>query len=142
MLGFDLSKHRLDIAVLREKQAGQVENTSKGINELVQWMQELQPELTVVEAPGGYHRSIVDTLFHTVAAHWVGRFLPFAIYSQTDSPQECRSNEKYHETKLFSSQRDHQGLHIQLAANSAQAKWLLEWNFRAAMRPLSWQKKH
>ena len=42
----------------------------------------------------------------------VGRFLPFAIYSQTDSPQECQSNEKYHETKLFSCQRDHQGLHI------------------------------
>jgi hypothetical protein len=27
-----------------------------------------------------------------------GRFLPFAIYSQTDSPQECQSNEKYYET--------------------------------------------
>jgi hypothetical protein len=40
------------------------------------------------------------------------RFLPFAIYSQTDSPQEFQSNEKYHETKLFSCHRDHQGLHI------------------------------
>ena len=36
----------------------------------------------------------------------VGRFLPFAIYSQTDSPQECPSNEKYHETKsLFLPER-------------------------------------
>ena len=58
----------------------------------------------------------------------VGGFLPFAIYSQTDSPQECQSNEKYHDTKLFSSQRDHQGLHIRLAANSAQAKWLLNFH--------------
>jgi hypothetical protein len=31
-------------------------------------------------------------------ARCVGRFLPFAIYSQTDSPQECQSNEKYYET--------------------------------------------
>jgi hypothetical protein len=49
---------------------------------------------------------------HLSTARCVGRFLPFAIYSQTDSPQECQSNEKYHETKLFSCQRDHQGLHI------------------------------
>jgi hypothetical protein len=41
-----------------------------------------------------------------------GRFLPFAIYSQTDSPQECQSNENYHETKLFACQRDPPGLHI------------------------------
>jgi hypothetical protein len=38
--------------------------------------------------------------------------MKIAIYSQTDSPQECQSNEKYHETKLFSCQSDHQGLHI------------------------------
>src|SRR5258706_7880729 len=44
---------------------------------------------------------------HLSTARCVGRFLPFAIYSQTDSPQECQSNEKYHETKLFSCQRDH-----------------------------------
>src|SRR5687768_17174616 len=49
---------------------------------------------------------------HLSTAGCVGRFLPFAIYSQTDSPQECQSNEKYHETKLFSCRRDHQGLHI------------------------------
>src|SRR6266498_1718861 len=55
-----------------------------------------------------------------------GRFLPFAIYSQTDSPQECQSNEKYHETKLFSCQRDHQGLHSRHEyPHPPQAKWLL-----------------
>jgi len=111
----------------------------------------------------------------------VGRFLPFAIYSQTDSPQECQSNEKYHETKLFSCQIDHQGLHIrheyprpfrpprleperkgrfqvffggnfcyqfyfvmkmENLINTLQAKWLLRWNFHAAMPPLPWLKKH
>jgi len=63
-VGIDVSKARLDIAVLGEKQAWQVENTCKGIDELVQWMQELHPELIVVEATGGYQRSVVDALFH------------------------------------------------------------------------------
>ena len=62
-VGIDVSKDRLDIAVLGEKQAWQVENTTKGINELLQWMQELQPELIVVEATGGYQRHVVDALF-------------------------------------------------------------------------------
>lgn len=62
-VGIDVSKDRLDIAVLAEKQTWQVENTAKGIDELVQWMQELHPELIVVEATGGYQRNGVDALF-------------------------------------------------------------------------------
>jgi transposase len=63
-VGIDVSKDRLDIAVLGEKQAWQVENNCKGIDELVRQMQEMQPELIVVEATGGYQRAVVDTLFH------------------------------------------------------------------------------
>jgi transposase len=63
-VGIDVSKDRLDVAVLEEKQAWQVENTCQGIDELVQWMQERQPELIVVEATGGYQRAVVDGLFH------------------------------------------------------------------------------
>jgi transposase len=63
-VGIDVSKVRLDIAVLGEKQSWQVENSCKGIGELVQWMQEMQPELIIVEATGGYQRSVVDALFH------------------------------------------------------------------------------
>jgi transposase len=63
-VGIDVSKDRLDIAVLGEKQAWQVENSCKGIDELVHWMRELQPELIVVEATGGYQRSVVDGLLH------------------------------------------------------------------------------
>jgi transposase len=62
-VGIDVSKDRLDIAVMGEKQSWQVENTCQGIDELVQWMQELQPELIVVEATGGYQRAVVDALF-------------------------------------------------------------------------------
>jgi transposase len=63
-VGIDVSKDRLDVAVLGDKQAWQVDNTQAGIAKLVEWMQDLQPELIVVEATGGYQRSVVDGLFH------------------------------------------------------------------------------
>jgi transposase len=63
-VGIDVSKDRLEVAVLGEEQVWQVDNKQKGIAELVQWMLELQPELIVVEATGGYQRAVVEALFH------------------------------------------------------------------------------
>src|SRR5688572_33169486 len=63
-VGIDVSKDRLDVAILGQKQEKQVCNSQAGIKELVQWMQELQPELIVVEATGGYQRAVVEALFH------------------------------------------------------------------------------
>src|SRR5829696_7795641 len=63
-VGIDVSKDRLDVAVLGGKQEKQVCNSQAGIKELVQWMLELQPELIVVEATGGYQRAVVEALFH------------------------------------------------------------------------------
>src|SRR5687767_8262936 len=65
-VGIDVSKDRLDVAVLGERQEKAVDNTSQGITQLVAWMQALQPELIVVEATGGYQRAVVEALF------WVG----------------------------------------------------------------------
>jgi transposase len=62
-VGIDVAKDRLDVAVLGERQEKQVDNTQKGINELVAWMQKLEPELVVVEATGGYQRGVVEGLF-------------------------------------------------------------------------------
>ena len=62
-VGIDVSKDRLDVAVLGEGQEKQVENTLKGINELVKWMVELDPALIAVEATGGYQRVVVEALF-------------------------------------------------------------------------------
>ena len=62
-VGVDVSKDKLDVAVLGEERVWQVANTQEGINELVAWMQELQPELIVVEATGGYQRALVEALF-------------------------------------------------------------------------------
>jgi len=61
--GIDVSKDRLDVALLGEKQEKQACNTQAGIKELVQWMLELDPELIVVEATGGYQRAVVEALF-------------------------------------------------------------------------------
>ena len=63
-VGIDVSKDRLDVAVLGDKQAWQVENTKEGIEKLVHQMQTRCPELIVVEATGGYQRVVVEALFH------------------------------------------------------------------------------
>ena len=62
-VGIDVSKERLDVAVLGEECVWQVANTPEGINEFVKWMVELDPELIVVEATGGYQRAVVEALF-------------------------------------------------------------------------------
>src|SRR5690348_7784425 len=63
-VGIDVSKDRLDVAVLGKERGWQVDNAQAGIAKLVQQMQELYPELIVVEATGGYQRAVVDALFH------------------------------------------------------------------------------
>jgi len=62
-VGIDVAKDKLDVAVLGEKQEEQLDNIREGINDLVQQMVELQPELIVVEATGGYQRNVVEALF-------------------------------------------------------------------------------
>ena len=63
-VGIDVSKDKLDVAVLEEECTWQVDNTPEGIAQLVQQMAERRPELIVVEATGGYQRAVVDALFH------------------------------------------------------------------------------
>ena len=62
-VGIDVSKARLDVAELGGR-VWQVENTREGIAQLVAHMADIQPELIVVEATGGYQRAVVDGLFH------------------------------------------------------------------------------
>ena len=62
-VGIDVSKDRLDVAMLGEERVWQVNNTPEGIGELVQQMHQVCPELIVVEATGGYQRAVVERLF-------------------------------------------------------------------------------
>jgi transposase len=63
-VGIDVSKDRLDVAILGEKQEKQFSNAKDGIAQLVKQMLDLQAELIVVEATGGYQRNVVEALFH------------------------------------------------------------------------------
>lgn len=62
-VGIDVSKDRLDVAILGEQQEKQFSNAKDGIAQLVKQMLDLQPELIVVEATGGYQRNVVEALF-------------------------------------------------------------------------------
>jgi transposase len=62
-VGIDVSKDRLDLAVLEEKRLEQHTNTTGGVKRLVDAMKELMPALIVVEVTGGYERAVVQALF-------------------------------------------------------------------------------
>ena len=64
-VGINVSKARLDIAVSGKEPVWQVDNTADGIAQLVKEMVDLQPELVVVEATGGYQHSVVVLRFIT-----------------------------------------------------------------------------
>ena len=62
-VGIDVSKDRLDVAVLGQKTITQAANTKKGILKLVKEMRPVDPKLIVVEATGGYEEAVVLALF-------------------------------------------------------------------------------
>ena len=62
-VGIDVSKDRLDLAVLEKNRIEQYSNTAGGIRELVKEMIALEPSLVVVEVTGGYERAVVESLF-------------------------------------------------------------------------------
>jgi transposase len=62
-VGIDVSKDKLDVAVVGHKQVVQVSNTKKGIAKWVTEMLKLTPKLIVVEATGGYEEAVVLALF-------------------------------------------------------------------------------
>ncbi len=55
-IGIDVSKDRLDVAVHDSGRCFSCANTEAGVGGLVKQMKELEPELIVMEATGGYER--------------------------------------------------------------------------------------
>jgi transposase len=82
VVGIDVSKDGFDVAVLGEKRTRQFANTKKEIGKLVRWLSQLQPQLIVVEASGGYEEALVLALFEAG--------LPVALVS----PQRVRQYAK------------------------------------------------
>lgn len=70
-VGIDVSKDRLDVHVLPSGQAFVVRRDGKGLNELVEQLGNVRPQLIAVEATGGF-----ETI---VAAAIAGAHLPLAV---------------------------------------------------------------
>jgi transposase len=95
-VGIDVSKSRLDVAVMGENQEKQVCNSQAAIKELVRWMLELQPKLIVVEATGGYEEKLVLALFEAG--------LPVALVSPQRVRQYARAKGRLAKTDQIDAQ--------------------------------------
>lgn len=69
-VGIDVAKSRLDVAARPSGELKTVGNDEKGWEQIVDWLVELQPELVVVEATGGYEANVLGVL--------LGKHLPVA----------------------------------------------------------------
>ncbi len=62
IVGIDVAKDQLEIAVWPEQTHGQTARDTAGLAELVRRLREVQPHLVVMEATGGYEREVVAAL--------------------------------------------------------------------------------
>lgn len=62
-VGIDISKDKFDVAVLGQVLVKEVANTKRGIAKFTKQMYELDPQLIVVEATGGYEELLVLELY-------------------------------------------------------------------------------
>jgi hypothetical protein len=62
-VGIDVSKAHLDLAVGKEGEVSRLGNDENGIRQFVTWLQEIQPDLIVVESTGGLERVLVTELY-------------------------------------------------------------------------------
>jgi len=61
-VGIDVSKTHLDLAVGKKGEVTRLGNEEKGIRQIVTWLQEIQPDLIVVESTGGLERVLITEL--------------------------------------------------------------------------------
>lgn len=61
-LGIDVSKDRLDVHVRPDGTTRSFDNTTDGLDALLEWLRSLGATLIVVEASGGYERALLTTL--------------------------------------------------------------------------------
>ena len=95
-VGIDVAKDWFDVAILGDKRTRQFANMKKGIRELVRWMSQVQPELIVVEATGGYEEALVLALFEAS--------LPVALVSPQRVRQYARAKGRLAKTDPLDAQ--------------------------------------
>ena len=62
VIGIDVSKNLLDVAVVPENDTWSVDNDEKGIRTLIKDAKRLRPRLIVLEATGGLEAAVVAPL--------------------------------------------------------------------------------
>lgn len=62
MIGVDVSKDKLDVAVRPDGEEWQTENTEEAFPELIARLKALKPELIIIEATGGLERAVIATM--------------------------------------------------------------------------------
>ncbi len=62
VVGIDVAKMALDVAVRPRREQRELRNDAEGIAELVAWLQVVHPEVIVLEATGGYEAPVVAAL--------------------------------------------------------------------------------
>lgn len=62
VVGIDVAKATLDVAVRPSGEVRQLSNEAAGIAEVVEWLQRVRPQLIVLEATGGYEAPLVAAL--------------------------------------------------------------------------------
>jgi transposase len=95
-VGIDVSKHRLDVAVLGQKVTTAAANTKRGITALVSQMHQINPKLIVVEATGGYEELLVLELY--------AAGLPVALVSPQRVRQYARARGLLAKTDVLDAQ--------------------------------------
>ena len=96
VMGIDVAKDWFDVAILGEKRTRRFAHTKNGIRELVRWIRQLQPELIVVEATGGYEEALVLGLFEAG--------LPVALVSPQRVRQYARAKGRLAKTDPLDAQ--------------------------------------
>jgi len=62
-VGIDIAKDKFEVAILGQKLVTQVVNNKKGIAKFTKQMLELNPQMIVVEATGGYEEALVLAMY-------------------------------------------------------------------------------
>jgi transposase len=95
-IGMDVSKDTLEIAIFGEVGSWQIDNTAKQLTQLAEQFKDLQPELIVLEASGGYESLALNILGQAG--------LPVALINPFQSRNFARSTGKLAKTDRIDAQ--------------------------------------
>lgn len=87
IIGIDVSKYSLDCFYYPEETTHQEANTNRGIDTLIRNLEDISPDIIIVEAIGQYHRLLVEKLHHSL--------LPVKVVNQRQVGNFARSLNKF-----------------------------------------------